>query len=381
MTTSEKVIKNKLGLLELSQQLGNVSRACKIMGYSRDSFYRFKELYEQGGELALQEISRRKPVIKNRVEERIENAVVQMAFENPALGQVRVSNELRKKGIMVSQGGVRSIWLRHDLETFQKRLKALSAKVEQEGIILDETQVAALEKAKAEKQAHGEIETFHPGFLVAQDTYYVGHIKGVGHIYQQTVIDTYSKVGFAKLYDRKNALVAADMLNDRVVPFFEQHDLKVMRMLTDRGTEYCGNRETHEFELYLAIEDIDHSKIKAKSPQTNGICERFNRTVQNEFYAIAFRKKIYTSIEQLQADLDAWMNHYNTERTHSGNYCFGKTPMQTFIEGIAVARRYDIQQQGQHSQEGETPNISTSCATGNKSLNLSMQSDKFFSVH
>lgn len=137
--------------------------------------------------------------------------------------------------------------------------------------MLDENQVAALEKAKAEKQAHGEIETYYPGFLVAQDTYYVGYIKGVGHIYQQTVIDTYSKIGFAKHYDRKNALVAADMLNDRVVPFFEQHDLKLMRMLTDRGTEYCGNRETHEYELYLAIEEIDHSKIKAKSPQTNGI--------------------------------------------------------------------------------------------------------------
>ena len=131
---------------------------------------------------------------------------------------------------------------------------------------------------------------------MAQDTYYVGYIKGVGHIYQQTVIDTYSKIGFAKLYDRKNALVAADMLNDRVVPFFEQHDLKLMRMLTDRGTEYCGNRETHEYELYLAIEDIDHSKIKAKSRRqtasvTNASAGLYART---EFYAIAFRERRYT---------------------------------------------------------------------------------------
>lgn len=317
-------------------------------------------------------------MIKNRVEERIEQAVVQMAIDNPALGQVRVSNELRKKGILVSPGGVRSIWLRHDMETFQKRLKALSTKVEQEGIVLDENQVAALEKAKAEKQAHGEIETYYPGFLVAQDTYYVGYIKGVGHIYQQTVIDTYSKIGFAKLYDRKNALVAADMLNDRVVPFFEQHDLKLMRMLTDRGTEYCGNRETHEYELYLAIEDIDHSKIKAKSPQTNGICERFNRTVQNEFYAIAFRKKIYTSIEQLQADLDTWMNSYNTQRTHSGKYCFGKTPMQTFLEGIEVARRYQLQDAGK-IQPDEQLIGSSGCESENSCVSSQMVSDTFLS--
>jgi len=338
MTTQEKIIKNKLGILELAQHLGNVSKACKVMGYSRDSFYRFKELYEQGGELALQEISRRKPVLKNRVEEHIEKRVVELAIEQPALGQLRVSNELKKQGLIISPGGVRSVWLRHDLQTFKLRLKALEAKSAQEGIVLTEAQVVALEKAKEEKKAHGEIETYHPGYLGAQDTYYVGNIKGVGHIYQQTFIDTYSKVAFTKLYDRKNALVAADMLNDQVVPFFEQHDLRLLRVLTDRGTEYCGSRDQHEYQLYLAVEDIDHSKTKAKSPQTNGICERFHRTIQDEFYAVAFRKKVYRSIQELQLDLDRWMKYYNMDRTHTGKYCFGKTPMQTFKDSIALAK-------------------------------------------
>jgi transposase InsO family protein len=337
MTTEEKVIKNKLGLIKLSKTLGNVSQACKVMGYSRDSFYRFKELYEQGGEIALQEISRKKPCPKNRVEEYIEKAVTELAFERPAYGQLRASNELKKKGVFVSPGGVRSIWLRHDLETFNKRLKALEAKVAQDGLILTEDQLRALEKAKTEKEAHGEIESLHPGYLGAQDTYYVGTLKGVGRIYQQTFIDTYAKVAFVKLYDRKNALVAAEMLNDRVLPWYEENGVRLLRILTDRGTEYCGNREHHEYELYLAIEDIDHSKTKARSPQTNGVCERFHRTMQDEFYATAFRKKIYHSIEEIQEDADQWIEEYNKERTHSGRYCFGKTPWQTFVDSKALA--------------------------------------------
>lgn len=338
MTTDQKVIRNKMGLLNLAEQIGNVKKACHIMGYSRDSYYRLKELYETGGEEALKEISRKKANVKNRVDPSVEISVTGIAIEFPAFGQVRASNELRKKGIFVSPTGVRSIWIRNDLETMKKRLKALEAKVAQDGIILTESQLVALEKAKDEKEAHGEIVSEHPGYLGSQDTMYVGTVKGVGRIYQQTFVDTYCKVSFAKLYNMKTSITSADILNDRVLPFYENNGIKLIRILTDRGTEYCGKMENHDYELYLSIEDIEHTKTKTRHPQTNGICERFHRTIQDEFYRIAFRKKIYNSLEELQKDLDDWIKQYNEERPHSGRYCYGKTPMDTFKDSIVLAK-------------------------------------------
>lgn len=334
MTTQEKLIRKKQSLIELAEYLQNVSQACKINGVSRQHFYDIKKAYEDHGLEGLREKSRRRPCIKNRVAPEVEEAVLNMAYEYPAYGQARASNELRKDGILVSGGGVRSIWLRHGLETFKKRLNCLEEKAAQEGIVYTEAQLVALEMAKRERESHpDEIETAHPGYLISQDTFYVGYLKVVGRIYQQTVIDTYSSVAFAKIYTAKVPVTAADILNDRVLPFFESHDIPVLRVLTDRGTEYCGSVDKHPYQLYLQLNEIEHTKTKVKSPQTNGICERVHQTILNEFYRVFFRKKVYSDIETLQVDLDAYMDKYNIMRTHQGKRCLGRTPMDTFLDG------------------------------------------------
>ena len=249
--TNDKIVKHKVGLLNLADELGNISKACKMMGVSRDTFYRYKEAVRDGGVEALLDQNRRVPNTKNRVDPAVEVAVTQYAIDQPAHGQVRVSNELRKKGVFVSPSGVRSIWIRHDLANFKQRLKALEAKVAEEGLILTESQVQALERKKLDDEACGEIDTAHPGYLGSQDTFYVGTFKGVGRVYQQTYVDTYAKVAHCKLYTTKTPITAADLLNDRVLPFYSSEALPVLRILTDRGTEYCGKADSHDYQLYL----------------------------------------------------------------------------------------------------------------------------------
>jgi transposase InsO family protein len=333
---SQNIVKHKLGLLNLAAELGNVSRACKVMGFSRDTFYRYQSAMASGGIEALIDANRKKPNLRNRVETEAEVAVTEFSLEQPAFGQARASNELRKRGIFISPSGVRSVWLRHNLESFKKRLSALEKHVAQTGAVLTEAQVVALERKQEDDVANGEIETAHPGYLGSQDTFYVGTIKGVGRIYQQTFVDTYSKWATAKLYTTKTPITAADLLNDRVLPFFEEQKMGLIRVLTDRGTEYCGRPEQHDYQLYLALNDIEHTKTRVRSPQTNGICERFHRTILNEFYQPTFRRKLYLNLAELQADLDEWLLYYNNVRSHQGKMCCGRTPAQTLIDAKEV---------------------------------------------
>lgn len=333
---NEKIIRNKVGLLNLAEELGHISKACKLMGVSRDTFYRYKTAVETGGVEALFDRSRRVPNMKNRTDELTERAVLDYAIESPAHGQLRASNELRKRGIFISPSGVRSIWLRNEVASFRQRLRALEKKSAEENFILTETQVVALEKKKEDDVVCGEIETAHPGYLGSQDTFYVGTLKGVGRIYQQTFVDTYSKVALCKLYTTKTPITSADLLNDKVLPFFEEQGMSIIRILTDRGTEYCGKVDQHDYELYLALNDIEHTKTKARHPQTNGICERFHKTILNEFYQITFRKKLYKTLDELQKDLDDWLEEYNHRRTHQGKMCCGRTPMETLLDGKRI---------------------------------------------
>lgn len=343
MTQQQYIINRKVNIVELAQTLGNISEACRNMGVSRQHYYDIKSAINEEGIEGLLEKSRKSPRLANRISPEIENMVLEYSLEFPTHGQVRVENELKSKGIRISAGGVRGVWARHDLLRKSNRLKRLEKYSAETGKVLTEAQVAALENAKEEKQAHGEIETFHPGFLFGQDTYYVGYIKGVGKIYQQTGIDTFSNVGFAKLYTDKTAITAADFLNDKVLPFFDSEQMKLLRVLTDRGTEYSGKVEQHPYQLFLHLNDIEHSRTKAFHPQTNGCTERLNQIIQEEFYSVAFRKNLYTSLEQMQTDLDAYMAYYNDQRTNQGKRCLGRTPKQTWAAGYDLYKKYVIE--------------------------------------
>jgi transposase InsO family protein len=336
MTALAQGTRRKLSLLKLAEELGNVSKACQIMGFHRDSFYEIKRAFQIGGVHALVEQKRgpRGPH-PSRVSPEIEAKILEYALDHPTRGQQRVANDLRLEGFEVSPGGVRNVWLRHEIETRHKRLLRLETVAQGETIVLSEEQMQLLERHSVDFRCR-HVESSRPGELLNQDTFYWGTLKGVGKVYVQVVVDVFCSLAFAKVYTSKMPITACDLLYDRVLPFYEALGVPVGAILTDNGREYCGRADQHPYELLLAMDEIEHRTTRVRSPRTNGFVERMNRTLLDECFRVTGRTTWYIEPAEIQRDLDRFLAYYNLERSHQGYRLKGRTPAQALREALGI---------------------------------------------
>jgi transposase InsO family protein len=335
MTAKKKIAQKRLTLLQLAERLRNVSEACRHHGVSRSQFYEYKRAFQERG---LEGLIDRPPIPKSFPHEtlpEVKEKIIMISLTHPAWGPVRVSDQLRLEAITVSPGTIRNIWIKEDLETRYKRLLRLEEEKNGLEIELTEEQIKLLEKANPCFRER-KVESPYPGYLLSQDTFMVGTIKGVGRIYLQAVVDTYGSFAFGKLYTSKLPETAADVLYDRVLPFYESQGITVENILTDNGREYCGRPMIHPYQIFLELNDIEHRRTKVARPRTNGFVERFNRTVLDEFFRETFHDKFYASVEELQEDLDQWLHYYNYERPHRGYRNMGRRPIETIEKGKVI---------------------------------------------
>ena len=332
MTAKKKIAQRRLSLLQVAEKLRNISEACRRRGISRSQFYEYKRAFQERGFDGLMD---RPPIPKtfcNETPAEVKEKVIRLSIEHPAWGQVRISDQFRLEGISISPSTVRNLWIKEGLESKYKRILRLEEERHGQEVELTEDQIRLLEKANPCFRER-KVESRYPGYLLSQDTFLVGVIKGVGRVYLQAAVDTYGSYAFGKLYTSKLPETAVDLLYDKVLPFYEGHDLKVEHILTDNGREYCGRPMIHPYQIFLELNDIEHRRTKVATPRTNGFVERFNRTVLDEFFREAFRKKFYGSVGELQTDLDQWFEYYNNERPHRGYRNLGKRPIETLEEG------------------------------------------------
>jgi transposase InsO family protein len=336
MTAVSQSTRRKLSLLQLAAELDNVSKACRIMGYHRDTFYEIRRAFQVNGVAGLIE-ERRGPrgPHPSRVAPEIEAKILDYSLASPTHGAQRVANELRLQNINVSPSGVRGVWLRHDLASRHKRLLRLEKQSQEDTFILSDEQIALLERHSVEFRCR-HVESSRPGELLNQDTFFWGSLKGVGKVYVQVVVDVFCSLAFAKVYTSKMPVTACDLLYERVLSFYEALGVPIGAVLTDNGREFCGKNETHPYELLLAMEGIDHRTTRVRSPRTNGFVERMNRTLLDECFRVAGRTTWYVEVEEIQRDLDRFLAYYNVQRTHQGYRLKGRTPAQALCEALGL---------------------------------------------
>jgi len=328
MTTVERIANFKYSVLEHAYKHKNITSTCKMFHLSRTTFYEWLRRFDQFGYLGLKDQERSKPRMPNQLKPEYEAIIENYITDYPTHGPRRIAYELKAQGITISETGVYHVLRRKELNHRLNRL--FYAQEHSDNPVITERYLREIEK---KEEAH--IEAYYPGYHIFQDTFYVGTLKGLGRIYQQTGIDAYGSFGFAKVYLDKKADSAIDFVKTKALPGYDLFGIPLDRILTDHGKEYTTHWENgkHDYELFLAEHGIRHSRIKPRCPKSNGIVERFNRTLLEEFYQIAMIKKVYTSLEQLQDDLDKFIYYYNFQRTNQGYRLKGKIPYQRFLDG------------------------------------------------
>ncbi len=323
----EKIARKRLSVLELAESLGNVTEACKRMGMDRTSFYAYKKRFREMGFAGLKDFSTAPLNHPQTTPQEHLDRLFQVSLKYPAWGSSKLSMYLKHENIFISSPIVQKHLIRNGMGQQYDRILILEKKRLEEGLELSAEQVQLIEKLNP-AFAERHVESSKPGELLSQDTKLVGTLSKVGRIYLHAVVDTYGSYGFGFLHISKQPEAAVAVIHNDVLPKYQAWGLPVETILTDNGREFCGT-ESHPYELYLALCDIEHRRTKVRSPKTNGFVERFHRTVVEEFFKPAFRKKLYTSIQELQDDLDDWLVHYNTERPHLGYRNNGRRPIET----------------------------------------------------
>lgn len=337
MTAEEKLAHQRLSVLELAQALGNVSEACRQRGMSRTQFYEYKRRFQTHGLEGLKDLP---PIPKDHpftTSPEVVERILALSMAHPAWGCTRLSDMLKLEGVSVSSPTVQNILIKHGMGCKFDRLLKLEEQAAQQVIELSAEQVAQIEKANpCFRERH--VESSRPGELLCADTFYVGRLKGVGKVYLHAVVDTYGSIAFGFLHTSKQPEAAVAVLHNDVLPFYRERALPITAVLTDNGREFCGT-DSHPYEVYLALNDIEHRRTRVRRPQTNGFVERFHRTVLDEFFRSAFRTTFYETVQALQRDLDAWLLHYNTERPHHGYRNLGKRPIETVNAYLQTVRQ------------------------------------------
>ena len=328
MTKDERIANYKYSVLEHAYKNKNITGTCRLFNISRTIYYEWLMRFNKYGYLGLKDKERSKPQMPNQIKSRYEAIIYNYIIDYPTHGPRRISNELKTQGIIISETGIYHVLKRKGLN---HRLDRLFYAQEHS----DNPAITGRYLREVEKKKETHIEAFYPGYLFCQDTFYVGTIKGLGRIYQQTGIDAYSNFGLAKVYTTKKAESALDFVKTKVIPVYDLFGIPLDRILTDNGKEYTTHWKNgkHDYEIFLASRGITHSRIKPRCPKSNGMVERFNRTLLEEFYQIVMLRKVYTSLGELQDDLDQFIYYYNFKRTNQGYRLKGKIPYQKFTDG------------------------------------------------